>query len=150
MATMADGEAAASRGEGRNTENRQPEPTFGFCMGPNWVGPWALIDSGQNVSEGKEGRVAPPPRILKQLLVASLSGTPRYGSGLKCRLEGPPPPPPLAPYDPTRSMAKRARGWGKTEGLWLEVKSSNCHGEENPGSKVLSLVFWIQFYVQQD
>ena len=65
----------------------------------------------------------------------SQSSTPRCGSGPKCCLETPPPtplrprtpPPPPAWAAPSRSLAKRAKGWGEKgrrgrggKGFWFE------------------------------
>ena len=58
------------------------------------------------------------------LFSKDFKGTPRCGSGPKCRLEGPPPPPPRpstppppAWAGPSRSIVKRAKGGrGKREG----------------------------------
>ena len=41
-ATTADGKTAANHGEkGRKTAKTHP---YRFWMGPNWVGPWALVE----------------------------------------------------------------------------------------------------------
>ena len=41
LATVADGKTTVSWGEGQKNCKAQPESVW---MGPNWVGPWVLVD----------------------------------------------------------------------------------------------------------
>ena len=42
LAAVADGQTAASRGEGK--KNCKHSPWVRLWVGPHWVGPWALVD----------------------------------------------------------------------------------------------------------